>query len=62
MKITEIKSLTIPDIKVIKFERFPDHRGYFTEQFRKSDLIKSGIKSLKNIDFAQGNEVYSKNN
>lgn len=60
MKILEIKTLAIPDINVIKFERFHDHRGYFTEQFRKSDLNKSGIKSLENIEFVQGNEGYSK--
>jgi len=61
MKILEIKSLTISDIKVIKFARFKDNRGYFTEQFRKSDLIGNPkLNSMKNIDFVQGNESYSK--
>ena len=36
MKIIEIKSLEIPEIKVIKFEKFKDERGYFTEPFRKT--------------------------
>ncbi|KHO47134.1 MAG: hypothetical protein QJ16_C0007G0033 [archaeon GW2011_AR1] len=61
MKILEIKNLEIPDIKVIKFARFCDERGYFTEQFRKSDLIeKSGINSLMGQNFFQANHSYSK--
>jgi dTDP-4-dehydrorhamnose 3,5-epimerase len=63
MRILEIKSLAIPDIKVIKFARFHDNRGYFTEQFRKSDLFNHPeLNSMKNIDFVQGNESYSRKN
>ncbi len=61
MKILEIKELSIPDIKTIKFSRFLDNRGYFTEQFRKSDLLNnSELGSMKDIEFVQGNESYSK--
>ena len=61
MKILNIKSLGIPDIKVVEFGKFMDHRGYFTEQFRKSDLIEHPeIESLKNIEFVQSNQSYSK--
>lgn len=61
MKILEIKSLKIPEIKVIKFARFCDNRGYFTEQFRKSDLFgHPELNSMRNIEFAQANESYSK--
>jgi dTDP-4-dehydrorhamnose 3,5-epimerase len=60
MKILDIKYLEIPDIKVIRFGRFLDHRGYFTEQFRKSDIVNSGVESLKNVEFVQGNHSYSK--
>jgi dTDP-4-dehydrorhamnose 3,5-epimerase len=61
MKIISIKELEIPEIKVIRFSRFTDDRGYFSEQFRKSDLIKdSGITSLENIEFVQANQSYSK--
>lgn len=61
MKILEIKNLAIPDIKVIKFARFHDDRGYFTEQFRKSDFFNNPeLNSMNNIEFVQGNESYSK--
>ena len=61
MKILDVKSLEIPDIKVIRFARFHDHRGYFTEQFRKSDLSnRAELGSIKDIEFVQGNESYSK--
>jgi len=61
MKIIEIKELNIPEIKVIRFERFQDFRGYFTEQFRKSDLFyNSGIESMKNTELVQANQSYSK--
>jgi len=60
MKIIKIKELAIPDVKVIKFARFADHRGYFTEQFRKSDLLEnSGIEALKGANFVQANESFS---
>lgn len=56
MKILEIKTLAIPEVKVVKMGRFADNRGYFTEPFRKSDLEKviPGFKLL------QINESYSK--
>ena len=38
MKISEIKPLAIPTIKVVRFARFTDVRGYFTETFRNSDF------------------------
>ena len=61
MKIISIKSLNIPDVKVIKFARFADDRGYFTESFRKSDLLNHpGMDSMGSFDFMQSNESYSK--
>ncbi len=46
---------------MIRFARFCDHRGYFTESFRKSDFINHpDVKFLKNIEFVQSNESYSK--
>lgn len=60
MKILSVIQLAIADIKVIRFARFCDHRGYFSEQFRKSDLMDSaGISSLTNADFVQANESVS---
>ena len=55
MKITSITSLSIPDVKVIHFRRFIDHRGYFTEHYRKSDF-----KPVLDVEFFQCNESYSK--
>ncbi len=61
MKIIFVKSLSIPDIKVIRFARFSDHRGYFTELFRKSDFCNHpDVSFLKNIQFVQSNESFSK--
>jgi dTDP-4-dehydrorhamnose 3,5-epimerase len=61
MKILDVKPLDIPDIKVIKFARFIDNRGYFTEHFRKNDLFNHPeLTSMKNIEFVQANESYSK--
>jgi len=60
MKITEIKELAIPEIKVIRYNRFKDHRGYFTETYRKSDLLDSGnVPFLKGEEFLQANESFS---
>lgn len=58
MKILEINNLAIPDIKVIRFARFADHRGYFTEHFRKGDFGK--LEFQKGVEFSQCNESYSR--
>lgn len=58
MKIIEIKSLAIPAVKVIRFGRFPDHRGYFTEPFRKSDFAQ--LDFMQGVEFFQANESFSK--
>jgi dTDP-4-dehydrorhamnose 3,5-epimerase len=61
MKIIEIKTLAIPDIKVIRYGRFCDNRGYFSEQLRKSDIHSHPqMNFLKSFDFMQANESYSK--
>jgi len=60
MKILEVKTLAIPEVKVIKYARFNDERGYFTEIFRRSDFDNHPeISFFKNLQFLQTNESYS---
>ncbi len=56
MKILDIKSLIIPDVKVVHYQRFADGRGYFTETFRESDLTKI----IPDFKIKQVNESFSK--
>jgi dTDP-4-dehydrorhamnose 3,5-epimerase len=58
MKIMEVTRLAIPEIQVIRFARFRDHRGYFTEHYRESDF--NGHESLRGIRFQQMNESFSR--
>ena len=61
MKILAATELVLPDIKVIRFARFSDHRGYFTELYRKSDFQKNpALPFMHNAQFFQCNESYSK--
>jgi dTDP-4-dehydrorhamnose 3,5-epimerase len=61
MKILDIKSLAIPSIKVVKFARFCDHRGFFTEHYRRSDFSHHPDTSfLKGVEFVQCNESFSR--
>ncbi len=61
MKIMEVKSLGIVAIKVVKFARFCDHRGFFSEHFRKSDVSEHlDMQFLKGVEFVQANESFSK--
>ncbi len=61
MKILQIKALALPDIKVIRFGRFCDHRGYFTESYRKSDFVNHpDMGFMQGIEFMQANESFSK--
>lgn len=61
MKIIEVKSLAIPEIKVIRFGRFNDDRGYFTEIYRKSDYQNNPqMNFMKGVEFTQCNDAFSK--
>ena len=61
MKIMSISQLAIPAIKIISFARFPDHRGYFSEPYRQSDLGgDAGLPELAGIPIVQANESISK--
>ena len=61
MNIEEVKSLALTGVKSIRYKRFVDHRGYFTETMRKSDLdvIENG-SIFKQVNFVQSNESFSK--
>lgn len=59
MKLESVKSLAIPDIKVVRFARFMDHRGYFTETYSKRDF-HTITDELGEWPVAQINESYSK--
>jgi len=61
MKITGIKRLVLPEIKVIEFARFRDDRGYFLEHYRKSDMFNNPeLGALKKQEFVQANQSFSK--
>ena len=61
MKIIEVSPLAIPDVHVVRFARFADERGYFTETFRRS-VVESheGAAFLRGLDFVQMNESVSR--
>jgi dTDP-4-dehydrorhamnose 3,5-epimerase len=61
MRIVEVRVLAVPAIKIVKFARFCDHRGYFTEHYRRSDVRnhpETGF--LKDVEFVQCNESFSR--
>jgi dTDP-4-dehydrorhamnose 3,5-epimerase len=61
MKILDAQALALPGIQVIRFARFGDHRGYFTESFRQSDFqTNPAVSFMRGVQFLQCNESYSK--
>ncbi len=61
MKIVHVRSLALPDIKVVRFARFSDHRGYFTEVFRQSDFQQHpDAACFQGVQFVQMNESHSR--
>jgi len=61
MKILSVTSLVLPDVKVIRFGRFADARGYFTEPFRRSDFDShADLGFLKDVALPQINESWSR--
>ena len=61
MKILTVEQLEIPEIRVIRFARFCDQRGYFTEHFRESDFQSEPLASfMAGVEFVQANESFSR--
>jgi dTDP-4-dehydrorhamnose 3,5-epimerase len=53
--------MPIPEVKLIRFGRFGDPRGYFTETFRRSDIERHPeLASLCGLSFPQMNESRSR--
>lgn len=61
MQILDVKNLSLPEVKVIRFKRFPDNRGYFSETFGKSDFENNkDINFLNTKNFVQVNDAFSR--
>jgi dTDP-4-dehydrorhamnose 3,5-epimerase len=61
MEILKVQPLKLPEIKVIRYKRYVDNRGYFTETYRKIDFKNNAsLEFLHNINFIQCNESFSK--
>jgi dTDP-4-dehydrorhamnose 3,5-epimerase len=58
LKLIEVRDLPLDGLKIIRFGRFPDERGYFTEHYRKSDILTAVDPSMP--EFVQCNESYSR--
>lgn len=51
----EIRSLDIPDVKIISTTKHGDSRGFFSETYSKKDFVEAGIA----LDFVQDNHSMS---
>ena len=61
MKVKSITDSLILGVKLITFERFIDHRGYFTETFRASDFLINNLNFFS-TGIMQSNESFSNKN
>jgi len=61
MKLIAVTRLGIEGIHAIRFGRFCDHRGYFAEQYRRSDMARHpDLGFMKGVEFVQANESFSR--
>ncbi len=61
MKLLDISPLDLEGVYTIRFARFSDARGYFTEHFRRSDFHgHDDLHFMKHLEFVQANESYSR--
>lgn len=61
MKILQVKTLAIPEVRVVRLGRFRDARGYFTEPFRRGDVqTHPELAFLARYEFPQMNENWSR--
>lgn len=49
MPFPSFKRLSIPDVVLVEYQRFPDHRGFFAELWKRTDFLANGIP----FDFVQ---------
>ncbi|ABW02297.1 dTDP-4-dehydrorhamnose 3,5-epimerase [Caldivirga maquilingensis] len=43
MPFLSFKRLEIPDVILIEYQRFPDHRGFFAELWKRTDFLANGV-------------------
>ncbi len=61
MKLLDVTALALEGVYVIRFGRFPDARGYFTEHYRRSDFQgDESLAFMTGVEFVQANESYSR--
>jgi dTDP-4-dehydrorhamnose 3,5-epimerase len=61
VRILEVLTMPIPEVKLLRFGRFSDPRGYFAETFRRSDIERHPeLVSLSGLSFPQMNESRSR--
>lgn len=61
VQILSVIPLQIPDVKVLRFGRFADARGYFTEHFRRTDFDEHpALPFLRGVQVVQANESLSR--
>jgi len=61
MKILSVTSLALPEVKVVRYGRFVDSRGYFTEPFRRGDFDRHpDLPFLHQVALPQMNESHSR--
>jgi dTDP-4-dehydrorhamnose 3,5-epimerase len=61
MVILSVCEQAMPEIKLIRFGRFMDIRGYFAEPFRRSDVRNHALTPfLRDVEFVQSNESFSR--
>ena len=61
MKIAAIHKLALEEVKVVKYARYRDHRGFFSEHYRKSDFANHpDLVFMRGVEFQQCNESWSR--
>jgi dTDP-4-dehydrorhamnose 3,5-epimerase len=61
MKVLSVTPLAMPDVKVVRFARFADDRGYFSEPFRRGEFdTLPELSFLRRVPFLQMNESWSR--
>lgn len=61
MKILAVEELAIPEIKVVRFARYSDPRGYFAAHMQRSSLDRHPQTGfLRDVEFVQSNESFSR--
>ncbi len=54
--VINLEETSLPEVKILRFSRFPDNRGFFSETYKLNDYLDLGIPSFVQDNLSESNK------